>query len=99
MSTFDSQSLPDAGTESVTVDLAAMDAERPSTVILETIMAMSSKDVTEVDPLTDSVDPDALDSLFDYQEAISSESSVEFVIDKFAVTVREDGLIRIDHHV
>lgn len=95
MSTFDPKSLPDDGTESFTVDLSQTEASRPSTVIIETVLSLSRKDVSELDPLTDTVDPDALDNLFSY-DSQAGESAVEFVVDEFSVTVREDGVIRFE---
>lgn len=96
MSTTDAKSRLEAGTSSMTVDVAEADADRPSTVIVEAMLAMSEKEVTELPPLAETVDPDALDSLFDYDDVLTDQSSVELVVDEFVVTVREDGLIRVE---
>lgn len=96
MSITDANSPLDAGTNAVTVDLAEVDADRPSTVIVETILALTEKDVTELDPLAETVDPDALDRLFDYDDVLTDESTVELVVDEFQIRVRADGLIRIE---
>lgn len=61
------------GTDPVTVDLSESAANRPSTVILETVMELTGKDVTELPPLTEGFDPDALDSLFPYTESPSTD--------------------------
>lgn len=82
----------------VVVDLVEADASSPSTVIIETVMALSDKGVTELDSLAETVDPDALDSLFEYDAGAFGACSVELVIDEFLVTVRDDGLVRFEEY-
>lgn len=96
MSSLDSRSLRDDAVAPVTIDLEHLDATKPSTVIIETVMSLSDKEVTEIDRLAETVDPDALDSLFSYDAGALGGGSVELVVDEFSVSVRDDGLMRFE---
>lgn len=80
----------------VTLDLVESTVDTPSTLILETILALSDKEVTEIDQLSETIDPDALDNLFAYDASASGAASVELIIDSYVVTVRDDGLVRFE---
>lgn len=96
MSTRDPLPQSHSGSAPVTVDLHETGSTEPSTVILETVLSLSGKAVTELGCLGESVDLDALDKLFPYSAAATLGASVEFVVDDYQVTVRDDGLIRFE---
>lgn len=69
------------------------DSERtPTTAVLEAISRAAEKDVMDLPPLYEAVDPDGLHRTFSGADA---ETVLAFAIDDFHVFVRGDGRIRV----
>jgi hypothetical protein len=96
MSTMDSRPQFDDAVAPVTIDLVESEATAPSTVILETVLSLSGKEVTEIAPLAETIDPDALDSLFAYDASADGTGSLELAVEEYRVTLRDDGLVRFE---
>lgn len=72
------------------------DDRAPSEVIVEAVAAAAGVDPTDLPPLYDFVDPDALDSLFDTSRGRTDPKAVlSFRMDTWNVFVRGDGKIRV----
>lgn len=67
----------------------------PSTAVVETVAIAANRDPLELEPLFDSVDPDALDTLVRSTENDSPDgnATVRFVHDGYEVTVHRDGTV------
>jgi hypothetical protein len=78
---------------------AEYDFESDSTAIEAIIWALADAvgvDPTELSPLFDYVDPDALNALFDPSDRTSEEDTLlSFRVDTWNVFVRSDGRIRV----
>lgn len=96
MSSMDQRPQFDAAVAPVTIDLAESATTAPSTVILETVLSLSDKEITEMDPLAETIDPDALDNLFTYDSTADGLGTLELVVDEYTVTLRDDGLVRVE---
>lgn len=61
-----------------------------TTAVIDAVTAVSGDDPTEIPPLYDVIDPDALDALFpaDDERTTDSERRVEFTYDGYRVIVR-----------
>lgn len=85
---------PDTGVESIQEGALRSDWEEagmPSTAVVEAVATARAVDPTELPPLNDHIDPDALDQLV--QE--TSSVQVSFVYDGADVFVTSDGAIRV----
>lgn len=65
----------------------------PSLRIIEAVAAHSNIPMTELPPLFDSIDPDALDALF--QPAMSN-GRIAFAYDNYQVTVDSNGDVELN---
>lgn len=71
--------------------------ESVDTVLVESVSVIHNVDEDELDPLYDTVDPDALTGLF--EGATSDESNIEevqFVYEELEVTIVSDGHIWLE---
>jgi len=71
---------------------ASNDDRPPSTVIVDAVSERADTAVTELPPLYDVVDPDALDALFAGSETFGV---VTFEYAGYDVTVRADGVVDV----
>lgn len=69
--------------------------ESPSTAIIDALAAATGIPPTELPPLYEFVDPDAIDRLFTGDRARSADTVLSFRVERWNVFVREDGRIRI----
>lgn len=69
----------------------------PTAAVVESVAQRADLDTTELPPLYDAIDPDALDALFDHagQES-GSGPRVVFSYGGFEVTVEHDGWLTLD---
>lgn len=66
--------------------------ESPSVVVLDAVSLINDKPVQELDPLTERVDPDALDSLIAGAHDRQSDSvEVRFDYEGLRITITDDG--------
>ena len=66
-----------------------------SAAVIDAVGSVSDQDTTEMPPLYESVDPDALDALFSRSRSIDDPQSVQFEFNGHHVRVENDG----DGHV
>lgn len=65
-----------------------------STTVVSTIATVAGKEPTELKPLFDQLDPDALDALFQpTDDALRVGGQVAFIVDDYQVTVHANGKI------
>lgn len=88
--------VPSEGTYHVLHDWE--DPTPVSYTLLTAIGAITGKEVTELTPLTEIVDPDALDKLFDQwrRSQERTDAHLSFRFNRCAVTVRSTGKIVIE---
>ncbi len=68
----------------------------PSEVIIDALASAADVDPTELPPLYDFVDPDALDRLFDgHRGAADADATLSFTAETWNVFVCADGRIRV----
>lgn len=79
-------------TEFVTDTAAADVIARPSVRVVEAVADAIDADPLELPPLYETVDPDALDALFD----AGLEGCVQFPYDGHDVTIHGDGTLVVD---
>lgn len=67
----------------------------PCTAIVETVAIAANREPTELDPLYEAVDPEALDTLIQSMETNSTvgDATVTFAFDGHEVTVHRDGRV------
>jgi hypothetical protein len=71
-------------------------SNRPSTAAVHTVAAVGGEEPTEMPPLFEWVDPDALDRLFDPESGVPSDSlEVSFRYRSYDVSVRGDGVLAV----
>ena len=72
--------------------------ESPSEAVVMAVAALTNTDPTELKPLYDAVDPDALDALFRHAASRERHTNhrVSFLYHGFDVRVRSDGAIRLE---
>lgn len=75
------------------------EAVAPSQAIVERVAALEDIDHTELDPLFEAVDPDALDALVDTTGRSDSALQMGFTHHGYEVTVTGDGVVHIDEDV
>lgn len=71
--------------------------QTPSRRVVETVARALDQSPANVDPLAETIDPDALDALFvrPYSSASSSVSTVSFEYGGVSVTVTGDGTVSV----
>lgn len=68
----------------------------PAETIIDALAAAEGVDATDLPPLYETIDPDALDQLFeDHEGAAGAEATLSFRFDTWNVFVRADGRIRV----
>jgi hypothetical protein len=70
------------------------DAERPSRSVIEAVADATERDPTDLDPLYETIDPDALDAIFEStadRYRPSSKTCVSFRFEGCEVAVHADG--------
>jgi hypothetical protein len=74
------------------------DTQSPSEKVVTKLAAAKGIDPTEVEPLFNSLDPDALDIIFENlaQGPDREQGKVEFTHAGHSITVRADGSVAID---
>ncbi|WP_227354413.1 HalOD1 output domain-containing protein [Haladaptatus salinisoli] len=63
--------------------------------IVETIAEAADADPTQLEPLYESIDPDALDDLFDRRSDANVPARVTFHHEGFEVVVERDGRVEV----
>ncbi|WP_222915835.1 HalOD1 output domain-containing protein [Natrinema sp. SYSU A 869] len=73
------------------------DGDRPSETIVTAVATLCGSDPTELAPLYEVVDPDALDSFVEHAQRAADVDThrVRFTYEEFDIGVRTDGEIRI----
>lgn len=71
----------------------------PSQAIVERVAALEEIDHTELDPLYEAIDPDALDTLVETTGRSDSPLQVEFTYHGYEVTVTGDEVVHVDEDV
>ncbi len=70
--------------------------ETPVQKIIDALATAEGVDATDLPPLYDAVDPDALNQLFQrHNGETDTEALLSFSVDSWNVFVRADGLIRV----
>jgi len=71
----------------------------PSTAVIETIAIAANTDPSEVEPLYDSVDSDALDRLLQSTgtRPTNGSTTVSFAVSEYEVSVHSDGTVAVRH--
>ena len=67
----------------------------PSQSVVERVAAREGVDHTELTPLFDAIDPDALDKLLDTNGRTESAVQISFTYHGYDVTVTGDGAVRV----
>lgn len=68
----------------------------PAEAIVHAVAEAADVDPVELAPLYESIDPDAIDALFqDHAGTVDSEATLGFRIDHWNIFVRGDGRIRV----
>ena len=69
----------------------------PSTGVIETIAVASDRKPTDIEPLYDTLDPDALDTLIrsSRNDSVGEGTSVRFEFAGHDVTVQSDGTVSV----
>ena len=95
--------VEDAGDEtSLTVtshETVADSDDSPSDVVVRAVAALSGESPLELPPLYDSIEPDALNAMFDHARRVGGADcgvTVSFCYHGFDVTVEPDGTVRIE---
>lgn len=85
----------EAETETAVRDGYDWSETRPSTAVVETVTHAQGREPTSTEPLYETIDPDALDSLVGTpeRESIRRDITVEFGFDGHRVTVGNDGTV------
>lgn len=82
------------GTVRTTYDWSTM---TPSTGVIETIAVAADREPMAIDPLYETLDPDALDRLIRSSETQSNDegTTVQFVFAGYDVTVQSNGTVAV----
>jgi len=93
--TDETQRYEEDGTSQIVRSTFDWSAVPPSVAVTEAVGRASGRDPAAVGPLIASFDPDALDALVQSSErgGAGSETTVEFVVDDYHVSVRSDGVV------
>ncbi|WP_227380898.1 HalOD1 output domain-containing protein [Haladaptatus halobius] len=88
----DTRDIPATDTHQAQYDWATSDSL--STTVVSTIATVAGKEPTELKPLFDQLDPDALDALFQpTDDALRVGGQVAFILDDYQVIVHANGKI------
>ncbi|WP_224268279.1 HalOD1 output domain-containing protein [Haloprofundus salinisoli] len=68
----------------------------PSQAIVERIAALEEADQTELDPLYETVDPEALNALVEATERSNPSLQIQFTYNGYEVTVSSGGVVYVD---
>ena len=85
----------DATEERYAMALDASEFESVSTAVVAAVSTVRDSHPAALDPLTESIDPDALDGLFGVGSEKESTGLVEFAFEGHRVRVAADGRIEI----
>ena len=67
-----------------------------SIAVIEAVASVSGRDPLEIEPLNRYVDPDALDDIFEHDEAPSTaRGRISFPLEEYLVVVHSDGEILV----
>ncbi|AUG46502.1 hypothetical protein BVU17_02830 [Haloarcula taiwanensis] len=66
-------------------------AVSPSVAVVQTVAIAADREATELSPLIETLDPDALDQLFVQSSGPDSTVSLSFQLGKYAVTMTGTG--------
>ena len=66
-----------------------------SVAVIEAVASVSGRDPTEIEPMYEYVDPDALDALFESGERRTAGSTVSFPVADHLVVAHSDGEIAV----
>ncbi|WP_178917872.1 HalOD1 output domain-containing protein [Natronomonas gomsonensis] len=71
----------------------------PSTAVIETIAIAANTDPSEIEPLYDSVDSEALDRLIQSTgtRPTNGGTTVSFAVSEYEVSVHSDGTVAVRH--
>ena len=71
--------------------------ERTSEAVVQAVAAATAEDPTQIDPLYESINPDALNELFQFDASgrPQPDTAVQFDYAGFSVVVRETGIIEL----
>lgn len=71
----------------------------PSTAVIETIAIAANADPSGIEPLYESVDPDALDRLIqsDGTRPTDNATTVSFTVSEYEVSVNSGGTVAVRH--
>lgn len=81
------------GTYHITYD--ETDVTSLSTAVEIAVTIVRTEEVTEMEPLSDYFDPDALDRLFPQYHGAASEWDLTFVYEEYTISIHSDGRIII----
>lgn len=74
---------------------AMFDAEivEPSTAVVGAVSTVAGNDPRDIEPLYSTIDPDALDALFDRRKTAEGDLQIRFTIDGYDVTLSSYGSV------
>ncbi|EMA00904.1 hypothetical protein C437_18937 [Haloarcula vallismortis ATCC 29715] len=67
------------------------DVVSPSVAVVQMVATAADREATELSPLIETLDPDALDELFSHSSGPDSAVSLSFQLGRYAVTVTGAG--------
>lgn len=90
----DTMADPEKGTHRIEF---TYESDPPSVVVVEAVAALTGKEVQELDPLYNTIDPDTLDKLFrpTVKGVHQGDGQISFTYHGYDVTVRSYGVIDI----
>ncbi|MFP8953246.1 HalOD1 output domain-containing protein [Natrialbaceae archaeon A-arb3/5] len=88
----DDYTAPDGGTK---IRLQYGDARSPTHEVVKGVAALQERSDTEIDPLYDRVQTEAMNTLIDHAQRGDRYVGVEFTLEEYAVVVTSDGTICI----
>lgn len=71
------------------------DATAASTAVVALLSEVTGRDPTELDPLSASLDPDALDTLVRARSTRNGDVSITFTVGTHAITVYSYGVVAV----
>jgi len=72
------------------------DSVSPSMAVVETVAIAADRKPTDLKPLIETFDPDALDTLLGNADSTESNITLAFHVDEFHVTVTGDGDVFVE---
>lgn len=76
--------------------LPPVQAVSPSEAVVETVASREDVDPTELTPLYESIDSEALDSLVEAEERDDGIRQIAFTYHGYRVTITGDGVVDVD---